>query len=78
MLPFLLVKHDNLLKFRGFSYNRDAINDLALHFLTKMKIMVLRDIERAEVEFICKVWLHCFDLCRVTIGCWNNRNFPGT
>ena len=40
------------------SFNRDAINDLALHFLTKMKIMVLRDIERDEVEFICKVgWL---------------------
>lgn len=33
---------------------RDAINDLALHFLSKMKIMVLRDIERDEVEFICK------------------------
>lgn len=42
-------------KNRALSFNRDAINDLALHFLTKMKIMVLRDIERDEVEFICKV-----------------------
>merc|ERR1711988_611796 len=33
---------------------RDAVNDLALHFLAKMKIMVIRDIERDEVDFICK------------------------
>merc|ERR1711998_89515 len=33
---------------------RDAVNDLALHFLAKMKIMVIRDIERDEIEFICK------------------------
>jgi T-complex protein 1 subunit delta len=33
---------------------RDAVNELALHFLAKMKIMVIRDIERDEVEFICK------------------------
>lgn len=37
---------------------RDAVNDLALHFLAKMKIMVLRDIEREDIEFICK-----------TVGC---------
>jgi T-complex protein 1 subunit delta len=37
---------------------RDAINDLALHFLGKMKIMVIKDIERDEVEFICKT-VHC-------------------
>lgn len=37
---------------------RDATNDLALHFLAKAKIMVIRDIEREDVEFICK-----------TIGC---------
>merc|ERR1711990_545515 len=29
---------------------RDAVNDLALHFLAKMKIMVIRDIERDEVQ----------------------------
>merc|ERR1711907_889817 len=33
---------------------RDAVNDLALHFLAKMKIMVVRDIERDDVDFICK------------------------
>jgi len=33
---------------------RDAINDLALHFLAKMKIMVIKDIEREDIEFICK------------------------
>lgn len=33
---------------------RDAVNDLALHFLAKLGIMVVRDIERDEVEFICK------------------------
>uniref|UniRef100_A0AAR2LDA8 T-complex protein 1 subunit delta n=2 Tax=Pygocentrus nattereri TaxID=42514 RepID=A0AAR2LDA8_PYGNA len=34
---------------------RDALSDLALHFLNKMKIMVVKDIEREEIEFICKV-----------------------
>merc|ERR1711988_926728 len=33
---------------------RDAVNDLALHFLAKMKIMVVRDIERDEIDFIVK------------------------
>ena len=33
---------------------RDAVNDLALHFLAKLKIMAVRDIEREEIEFICK------------------------
>lgn len=33
---------------------RDALSDLALHFLNKMKIMVIKDIEREEIEFICK------------------------
>ncbi|CAH1263807.1 CCT4 [Branchiostoma lanceolatum] len=33
---------------------RDAVNDLALHFLAKMKIMVVKDIEREEIEFVCK------------------------
>lgn len=36
-------------------FNRDAVSDLALHFLNKMKIMVVKDIERDEIEFICKV-----------------------
>ncbi|CAJ0836034.1 2909_t:CDS:2 [Entrophospora sp. SA101] len=33
---------------------RDAVNDLSLHFLSKLKILVVKDIERDEVEFICK------------------------
>ncbi len=33
---------------------RDAVSDLALHFLAKKGIMVMKDIEREEVEFICK------------------------
>lgn len=37
--------------------NRDALSDLALHFLNKMKIMVVKDIEREDIEFICKVRL---------------------
>lgn len=34
---------------------RDAVNDLALHFLAKMKILVVRDIEREDIEFISRV-----------------------
>ena len=37
---------------------RDAVNELALHFLAKKRIMVVRDIERTDVEFICKT-LNC-------------------
>merc|ERR1712054_754195 len=33
---------------------RDAVNELSLHFLAKMKILVVKDIERHDVEFICK------------------------
>ncbi|KAJ1930453.1 T-complex protein 1 subunit delta [Tieghemiomyces parasiticus] len=33
---------------------RDAVNDLSLHFLAKLKIMVVKDVERDEIEFICK------------------------
>lgn len=33
---------------------RDAVNDLSLHFLAKLKIMVVTDIERDEIEFITK------------------------
>lgn len=35
--------------------DRDALSDLALHFLNKVKIMVVKDIEREDIEFICKV-----------------------
>jgi len=37
---------------------RDAVTDMSLHFLAKLKIMVVKDIERDEIEFISK-----------TIGC---------
>ena len=37
---------------------RDSVNELSLHFLAKKNIMVVKDIERDDVEFICK-----------TIGC---------
>lgn len=33
---------------------KDATNELSLHFLAKKKIMVVQDIERDDVEFICK------------------------
>jgi T-complex protein 1 subunit delta len=33
---------------------RDAVSDQALHFLEKMKINVIRNIERTDVDFICK------------------------
>lgn len=33
---------------------RDAVTELSLHFLVKLKIMVVTDIERGEVEFVCK------------------------
>ncbi len=37
---------------------RDAVSELALHFLAKMKIMVVRNIEREDAGFICR-----------TVGC---------
>ncbi|GMK55890.1 hypothetical protein CspeluHIS016_0209460 [Cutaneotrichosporon spelunceum] len=33
---------------------RDAVTELSLHFLAKLKIMVIKDIERDEIEFISK------------------------
>jgi T-complex protein 1 subunit delta len=34
---------------------RDAVTDISLHFLAKMKILVVKDIEREDIEFITKV-----------------------
>jgi len=31
---------------------RDAVNDLSLHYLAKKNIMVIKDIERSDIEFI--------------------------
>ena len=33
---------------------RDAVNELSLHFLSKLKIMVITEIERDEIEFLSK------------------------
>jgi len=33
---------------------RDGLSDLATHFFDKMKIMVVKDIEREDVDFLCK------------------------
>ena len=33
---------------------RDAVNDLTLHFLSKLNIMVIKDVERDEIEFLSK------------------------
>lgn len=33
---------------------RDAVNDLSLSFLAKMKILVVKDVERDDIEFITK------------------------
>ena len=33
---------------------RDAYNELSLHFLAKMGILVVTDIERTDVEFVCR------------------------
>eukprot|EP01089_Gocevia_fonbrunei_P005609 TRINITY_DN1608_c0_g1_i1.p1 TRINITY_DN1608_c0_g1~~TRINITY_DN1608_c0_g1_i1.p1 ORF type:complete len:527 (-),score=140.03 TRINITY_DN1608_c0_g1_i1:39-1619(-) len=43
---------------------RDAVNDLALHFLAKLKILVVKDIERDDIEFICKT-LGCLPVASV-------------
>lgn len=34
---------------------RDALSDLAVHFLDKIKCMVVKDIEREDIDFVCKV-----------------------
>nr|CAD2198281.1 unnamed protein product [Meloidogyne enterolobii] len=34
---------------------RDAVNELALHFFAKLKIMVIKDIEREDIEFYSKI-----------------------
>uniref|UniRef100_A0A2P2HXH7 T-complex protein 1 subunit delta n=1 Tax=Hirondellea gigas TaxID=1518452 RepID=A0A2P2HXH7_9CRUS len=33
---------------------RTGVSDLALHLLAKQKIMVVKDIEREDIEFVCK------------------------
>ena len=43
---------------------RDAYNELSLHFLAKMGILVVTDIERSDVEFICRT-LGCAPIAHV-------------
>lgn len=43
-------KYHVLLKF-----DSDAVNDLALHYLAKMKVLVVQDIEREDIDFIARV-----------------------
>ncbi|CAD7080020.1 unnamed protein product [Hermetia illucens] len=33
---------------------RDAVSDLAQHFLDKIKVLVVKDIDREDIEFVCK------------------------
>ena len=46
------------------------MSDLALHFLNKMKIMVVKEVEREEIEFICKVRFSAssFATCRMQVA----------
>lgn len=43
---------------------RDALNDLSLHYLAKANIMVVRDIERNDIEFISKT-LGCLPISHI-------------
>ncbi len=43
---------------------REIVNDLALHFLAKAKILVIRDIEREYIEFICKT-INCKPIAHI-------------
>jgi len=43
---------------------RDAVTDLSLHYLAKAKILVVRDVERDDVEFISKT-LRCQPVAHV-------------
>jgi T-complex protein 1 subunit delta len=43
---------------------RDALNDLAVHYLTKQKIMIVKDIDRTDVPFICKT-LGCIPVAHI-------------
>lgn len=43
---------------------RDAVTELSLHYLAKAKIMVVRDIERDDIEYISKT-LNCLPIAHV-------------
>lgn len=46
---------------------RDALNDLAIHFLDKMKVMVVKNIEREDIEFITKVRCEVYKITAPTV-----------
>ncbi|CBK23702.2 uncharacterized protein [Blastocystis hominis] len=43
---------------------RDAVNELSLHFLSKLKILVLSNIERDDIDFIART-LHCRPIAHI-------------
>ncbi|KAG8379701.1 hypothetical protein BUALT_Bualt07G0116400 [Buddleja alternifolia] len=43
---------------------RDAVTDLSLHYLAKAKILVIKDVERDEMEFITKT-LNCLPISNI-------------
>ncbi|KAJ3692406.1 hypothetical protein LUZ60_012756 [Juncus effusus] len=43
---------------------RDAVTDLSLHYLAKAKILVVKDIERDDIEFITKT-LNCLPISNI-------------
>ena len=43
---------------------RDSVSDLALHYLAKKKIMVVKNIERTDVEHICKT-INCTPVAHI-------------
>ena len=43
---------------------RDAVTDLSLHYLAKAKILVIKDVERDDIEFITKT-LNCLPIANV-------------
>ncbi|KAJ6359154.1 hypothetical protein OIU76_000798 [Salix suchowensis] len=43
---------------------RDAVTDLSLHYLAKAKILVIKDVERDEIEFITET-LNCLPIANI-------------
>ncbi|KAF6176539.1 hypothetical protein GIB67_007922 [Kingdonia uniflora] len=43
---------------------RDAVTDLSLHYLAKAKIVVVKDVERDDIEFITKT-LNCLPIANI-------------
>eukprot|EP00245_Coleochaete_scutata_P003248 TRINITY_DN14737_c0_g1_i1.p1 TRINITY_DN14737_c0_g1~~TRINITY_DN14737_c0_g1_i1.p1 ORF type:complete len:533 (+),score=114.60 TRINITY_DN14737_c0_g1_i1:111-1709(+) len=43
---------------------RDAVTDLSLHYLAKAKILVVKDVERDDIEFISKT-LNCLPIANI-------------